>query len=126
MKHSLLLLAAALILMAPKPVPATPDLALGDSDLVFGGEVTFVVTGLSAKQSALIDIQCYGGPYGWWDTKPVGSTFVLGSQPKVAPPDMGSVIYLRWEGSTVDCTARLFTSSKKGVEVLDSLTFLVA
>jgi len=125
MKHSLLILAAAFILMAPKPVPATPDLALGDSDLVFGGEVTFVVTGLSAKQSGQIDIQCYNDPYGWWDTKPVGSTFVLGSQPTVAPPDMGSVIYLRWDGAPMDCTARLFTANKKGVTVLDSLTFTV-
>jgi hypothetical protein len=135
---------AALLVLVPaatsaaKPVPPDPSLAVAaGSVLDYGGAVSFDVSGLSRKQArtAKIDVQCYGTPLdpltglplytvGWWDTDELDAVFVLGSQPTTAPPDLGSVIYIRWSGESVDCTARLWTSHKRrGLDVLDAVSF---
>lgn len=135
MKRALLAILATIILAAPKPLPSDPTFEMdAASDPSFGGTVSFDVTGLSNKQadSAMIDVQCYGSVsggtnnVGWWDTKPYDTTFTMGSSPSVAPPDMGSIIKLAWSvfpGLPMDCTARLWNASKKGLAIHDTLTF---
>lgn len=96
-----------------------------------GGIVFFYVEGVKpqdANRSVFIDVQCYNGPYGWWDTHLANTpSFILGSQPTTAPPDLGSVIYVQWPPNApvqMDCTARLFKVHKqKGVTVLDTYSF---
>jgi hypothetical protein len=124
------LLLATSVIVAAKPVQPTASFTLAEgSETTFGGSVWFDVVGATPKMR--IDVQCYGSVpggtnnVGWWDTGPTDKVFVLGSQPTTAPPDLGSVIYLRWtHPMDMDCTARLFTVSRKDVvNVLDALSF---
>lgn len=132
-----LLIAPALISLAGiaamgKPISASPSLTLDPgSDLTFGGQVTFTVTGLPPRVDAKVDIQCFGSipggvdNVGWWDTGDPSKVFVLGSQPTTAPPDMGNIIVLQWDGSIpLECDARLFRYSKKGLTVYDTESFV--
>lgn len=134
MRRLLLAVLATVIIAAPKPVPASPELEVGTADLTFGGTVTFEVTGLSQRQArdAMVDVQCYGSTtggtdnVGWWDAKPYTEAFVLGSDGGVAPPDLGDAIVLSWAvlpELPMSCEARLWNAGKKGLTILDAVTF---
>lgn len=131
MKRAGIFLGLLFILAAPKPVPPGSLELDPASSLTFMGAVAFDAV---APAKAMVDIQCYGSVsggtdnVGWWDTRPYADAFVLGSPGGVAPPDMPSTIALSWEvfpDLAMDCTARLWTTNKKGLNVLDELTFTV-